>query len=521
MSENGNFCGIQDLESEQCKITKIADLFDLLKILESTNKKYLFRGEPCRYTNISSSLWREYGTREEEFLKFLPDDYAINYNHFEKVTLKNPRACLEPNIIPDEDIISVLRHSGGKNNCIDFSKSVFVSLCFACSSNQDCDGRLILFDLEYLFSLKGEIQKPVKPEDRVERQHSIFLKPTSGILEAEKGITIIIIDSKVKLDILDWLDRFCNLSLTTLYNDILGSLESEEYYLKEIYPQILELETVFSEIVVLDQRKNLHREIIVDLSGHGWHYLEELKKIVNRGIEISNRLLNNRIFAIQNKSDMIRVCDNQYTLYLRNKEPELSLDSLEKGIKIALEIFDLKFAIELKWKKVNTLLHFLNYKIDPGDLSKLTRLNFFRENYIREDINKEEFEENLMRSHQDCLELISKFQEDGSLDLYGCRSYIDLGDINYRLGKFDEAEKHYIDSLRLNPNDLIKMNLYYKISVCIHLSNESGDPKETARSDNYFKIYLDYCEKINQSNQDFPRPRSIKKELNTILHFDR
>ncbi len=114
---------------------------DFITALEEKCKdgQYIFRGTNEVYSNqkdgISSSLYREH-----EGTEYQPDLQTIR---IEQDIVERARKHF-PDKASNIEILTDLRHFGGKITLIDFSRNPYVALFFACSGQFDQDGELIL-----------------------------------------------------------------------------------------------------------------------------------------------------------------------------------------------------------------------------------------------------------------------------------------------------------------------------------------------------------------------------------------
>ena len=116
----------------------------------------------------------------------------------------------------DEDaILEQLQHFGYPTNQIDFTMDYNIALFFACYSELEKDGRVILLDK----AGRDDLRQPIAPENRVIAQKSVFVRPPQGFV---KPSNIVVIPRDLKRPILDYLDKSHGVNAAALFNDIHG-----------------------------------------------------------------------------------------------------------------------------------------------------------------------------------------------------------------------------------------------------------------------------------------------------------
>ena len=191
-----------DLDRVLEKITEIANA--------SADGDYIYRGESKSHGEVSSNLYREY-----------KDD--IEAENFDIAIVQNEilREAREYTHKTDEfEILTELQHYGGKTNLIDFTTDYLVALFFACDSNPDKPGRVIL-----LQNQPGdyEVVKPPRTITRAGVQKSIFVQAPNGVVAP---YTIVCIPADLKGPMLEYLRKHHDISTKTIYNDLQGFIEN-------------------------------------------------------------------------------------------------------------------------------------------------------------------------------------------------------------------------------------------------------------------------------------------------------
>ena len=85
----------------------------------------------------------------------------------------------------EDDLLAQLQHYGSVTNLIDFTRDYLIALFFACDSEPETDGRVILLRRTSYPQLR-----PSTPENRVIAQKSVFVRPASGFIEPDKTVSV-------------------------------------------------------------------------------------------------------------------------------------------------------------------------------------------------------------------------------------------------------------------------------------------------------------------------------------------
>ena len=199
----------------------------LEKIREITEKSadgdYIYRGEPEEYKEppyygrISSSLYREYPHVEGELFDIVSAQNAI-LEEAKAYTAKTDSV----------EILSELQHFGGKTNLIDFTADYLIALFFACDGAHEKCGRVILLEKE---SEDYAVGRPPKTINRVESQKSVFVQSPKGFIEPD-DVVIVPIPAGLKLPMLNYLQKYHNISTETIYNDLHGFIRIQDIHHK-------------------------------------------------------------------------------------------------------------------------------------------------------------------------------------------------------------------------------------------------------------------------------------------------
>ena len=204
---------------------------------------FVFRGTTRVHSNVkdgvNSSLYRWAKGAINQYYK--PSD-------IEKEIVGKARKHF-PAQTSNIEILTVLRHYGGRVNLIDFSRNLYVALFFACNGEFGKDGEIILVDtidtdkckkLEEINYKKlaknsgsnlGIIEPSQIQESRARAavQSSVFLYSSDGYIK-QKLFTHHTIPQDLKENVLNHIEEFNNITIDTIYNDIIGFISNEKNY---------------------------------------------------------------------------------------------------------------------------------------------------------------------------------------------------------------------------------------------------------------------------------------------------
>ncbi len=219
-------------------------LRDVRKIIrkiedKSTSGDYIFRGEPECYPKVSSALYRQYeeipidGSNVEDF----QDKMLIAaQEHLPGTTSDSETPVRKPD--DSFETLTELQHYGGKTNLIDFTTDSRVALFFACDGSPGKKGRVILRKRGDREDLVENPREPSNPLNRVIAQKSIFVRPRQGCVEFNQNKDVVEIPADLKKPMLEYLQKYHNISAKTIYNDLYGFIRTQDIHLrayKELY----------------------------------------------------------------------------------------------------------------------------------------------------------------------------------------------------------------------------------------------------------------------------------------------
>ena len=222
----------QEIEEVQAKIQEILE--------KCKQGEFIFRGEKDENPKISSGLYRHFCEKQEGNTQITP----IQSENFSVLTveedyIEEARKHIRSDA-PDIEVVTELQHYKGKTNLIDFSKSLYIALFFACEARINEKGRIIAVNIANLKTTKIDYKKnkkeifkedilaePTGKNPRVIFQSSVFVHPYKGYLE-KKQYTSFIIEARLKEKILEYLKKFCNITTKSIYNDLHGFIEEQK-----------------------------------------------------------------------------------------------------------------------------------------------------------------------------------------------------------------------------------------------------------------------------------------------------
>ena len=218
---------------------EVKKLIDCL-INKCSHGEHIFRGINRIYKGekeISSSLFREHEKDQVWNMYFSP-------KQAEREIIEKAKRLFPPNT-SNVEILTDLRHYGGKVNFIDFTFDLYVALFFACNGTMKQDGQLVILKSDDLYLLGEDedinyekndntvvLVRPIKTSiswNRAIVQKSIFVYPPLGYIPKNQCI-IIEIKRKYKPGILEYLKKFHDISSDTIYNDLIGFINNEKNY---------------------------------------------------------------------------------------------------------------------------------------------------------------------------------------------------------------------------------------------------------------------------------------------------
>ena len=202
---------------------------------------YIFRGEPECYPKVSSTLYRQY----EEILtdRFNVENLQNEMRIAAKEHLPGTTSDFETPVrrlgaaigIPSEpdygfETLTELQHYGGKTNLIDFTTDSRVALFFACDGSPSKNGRVICLKKGDIKELVENPREPINPLNRVIAQKSIFVRPRRGFVEFDQDKDVVVIPVVLKKPMLDYLQKYHNISAKTVYNDLHGFIRIQDIH---------------------------------------------------------------------------------------------------------------------------------------------------------------------------------------------------------------------------------------------------------------------------------------------------
>lgn len=108
---------------------------------------------------------------------------------------------------------------GGKTNLIDFTTDYLIALFFPCDRFHHKDGRVILQKRE---SEDYQSETPSEAIKRVESQKSVLIRSPKGFINPD---VVVIIPKELKLSVLNYLEKYHDISTKKIYKDVHGFIK--------------------------------------------------------------------------------------------------------------------------------------------------------------------------------------------------------------------------------------------------------------------------------------------------------
>ena len=224
------------------RFNEFTDYLNTIVVSPKENQEYIYRGEPQKYKEVSSSLYREL-TQDipeqetfnvaflREFQRKIVEDslkrepieaqrIGLKIVYSEDQLVQDPitkeirkygdlKGALSYQLTEESEIIQLckIQHYGGLTNLIDFSYDYLIALFFACNKEPNEDGRIIIVDKYHTENLKRPVEEirhtvdgiksveriwdeyryinPAHPLNRVIAQKSILVDPLDGYIKQE------------------------------------------------------------------------------------------------------------------------------------------------------------------------------------------------------------------------------------------------------------------------------------------------------------------------------------------------
>ena len=222
--------------------TSAQELIDRI-LAKCSEGDFIFRGTTQAHSGADDGK----GVQSSLYKKFIKEDGAINEHHLlphiEQYIIGNAKKHF-PDSTSNIEILTDLRHYEGKVNLIDFTRSLYVALFFACHGDpQEEDGEVIMWNIEKLISRKdidyGKLKSPslfiIDPsktrasQPRVIAQHSVFVYSTEGYINKSRYISEKIPHS-LKDAMLQHIRKFHSIDQDSIYNDLFGFIQNEDNF---------------------------------------------------------------------------------------------------------------------------------------------------------------------------------------------------------------------------------------------------------------------------------------------------
>jgi len=256
----------------------------LAKIREFKGREIIYRGQSDADWEVESTAYRRLKMHDKQWHKATIANKLFKYSK-DRIDKARPDAIREfgDSMKSDLRLLAKLRHHGAATIFVDFTKSAFTALWFACQENKDKDGKVFCLDVGaptrfseinpedeeknlsgILDALKRSVDELAKGypnkiakyepprDDRVLKQDSFFIFNAEGKIEdGEFGKFIITIKKRDKDEILEQLKKLHNLSEEAILPDFYGFAQNNDFR-KPYYMQTAE---DLNEVALIHQRR--------------------------------------------------------------------------------------------------------------------------------------------------------------------------------------------------------------------------------------------------------------------------
>ena len=203
-------------------------IFDIIQEIAnlSVEGSYLFRGEPKHHSKVSSTLYRECACIFQKV--GLKDELSdFNIKAIEEEISNQVKAFIPPGEnTSSSSILTQLQHYESQTNLIDFTTDFHIALFFACDSQPDEDGRVILQKRSLVpIKQRSGVGHPVLA------QKSVFVRPERGYIDRDESkYEVVCIPACLKEDILRYLRNTHGITTETIYNDLHGYIRNKNIH---------------------------------------------------------------------------------------------------------------------------------------------------------------------------------------------------------------------------------------------------------------------------------------------------
>jgi len=309
------------------KIEEIANL--------SAEGGYIYRGEPKDHEKVSSALYREcLSVIQEAGLEGELVDFDMET--VEKEVLARVKMFAQSNEgTQDFSVLTQLQHYGSPTNLIDFTTDFHIALFFACDSQREEQGRVIVQKRDLV-----PTEEPSEPRHRVTSQKSVFVQPKQGYINPDESeYQIVYIPAKLKTPMLEYLRNGHGISTYTIYNDIHGYIRNRGihdsaysgFYIAENYNQRADENP--TEKLELWDKAIKHYSKAIELMPHYYHAyyrrstIHTKKRMYKKTLEDLNKV-------IELVPEFVLAYVDRGNVYLTQDEYEKALEDYDKAIEL-------------------------------------------------------------------------------------------------------------------------------------------------------------------------------------------
>ena len=421
------------------------EIFDIIEEIANLSAEggYIYRGEPEHYEKVSSALYRErlYAIQKAGLEGELVD---FDIEAVENEILDQVKRFIPPDdVVQDFSILTQLQHYGSPTNLIDFTTDFHIALFFACDSQREEHGRVIVQKRDLVST-----EEPSEPRHRVTTQRSVFVQPKQGYIDPnEAKYEVVNIPSKLKAPMLEYLRNTHGISTEILYNDIHGYIRNRGIH-KSAYSEFfiaLTYQTMANEKPT--EKSGLLDKAIV-------HYSQAIKlnpdyasAYINRGATYLNQeryelALEDFDRVIELDPDYFLAYSNRANVYFKHERYELALEDCNKTIELDPDyslVYCIRGDIYLKQER---------YELALEDYNKAIEL---ASDYVPPYINrgdiylKQERYELALEDYNKAIELASDYVP----------PYINRGAIYQRQERYELALEDFDRVIELDPENTV------------------------------------------------------------------
>ena len=423
------------------------DFDDVMRLIAGIRREVggeplIYRGTPRIFPeddDINSSIYRKYKDEGIFNEKFLPID-------IEKEIVERARRFFKPGTEVIE-ILTDIRHFSGDTTLIDFTRDMMVALFFACNSNLDEPGQIIVVKAAE-FPLQKSINyedKPIEPHiiepARTDRslartiaQSSVFVHAPKGYIEWET-CKYFDISVDMKSLILEYLRGMHNISAGTIYNDLPGFLANEKNF---------ETAQLHFYRGVQKGYRGDHEGAIDDYDEATYFKPDLVEAHYNRGVALNNLGQHEKAIAdydeaIRLRPDFVEAHYNRGVALNNLGQHEKAIADYDEAIRLRPDLAEAYNNRGSSWNNIG------QHKEAIADYEEAIRLN---PNHAEGYYNRG----NAWRELGQYDKAIADYEGAIHHKSDYASAYNNLGTVRYALGQYEKAIADYDEAIRLKPD---------------------------------------------------------------------